>query len=37
MKFTIIEPELKIKYVPDKDGINSCIEFGKKIARAIKG
>ena len=37
MKFTIIEPELKIRYVPDKDGINSCIEFGKKIARAIKG
>ena len=35
MKFDIIDPGLKIQYVPDQDGLRACYEFGKKIAKAI--
>ncbi len=35
MKFEIIEPELRIQYVPDKPGLESCYQFGKKIAKNI--
>jgi len=35
MKFEIMDPGIKIQYVPDSDGINACIEFGRKIGKAI--
>jgi len=35
MKFDIIDPGLKIQYVPDEQGIESCYELGRKIARAL--
>ncbi|MBT3312024.1 MAG: FprA family A-type flavoprotein [Desulfobacterales bacterium] len=35
MKFDIIDPGVKIKYIPDQDGLNSCFELGKKIGKAI--
>ncbi len=37
MKFDIIDPGVKIQYIPDQDGINACYELGKKIGKAIKG
>ncbi len=37
MKFDIIDPGVKIQYVPDQDDIDTCIEFGKKIGRAVNG
>ncbi len=37
MKFTIPEPGLKIQYVPDGEGIASCVDFGRRLARAIQG
>ncbi|GBC62705.1 MBL fold metallo-hydrolase [Desulfonema ishimotonii] len=37
MKFEMIEPSLKIQYVPDAAGIEKCIGFGRQIARSIKG
>ncbi len=37
MDFEIIDPGLKVKYVPDEDGLNAALEFGRKIAAAIKG
>ncbi len=35
MKFDIIDPGVKIQYVPDQEDIDTCIEFGKKIGRAV--
>ncbi|MBL7179216.1 MAG: flavodoxin domain-containing protein [Pseudomonadota bacterium] len=36
MKFDIIDPGVKIQYVPDKEGVDACYEFGKKIGKAVK-
>lgn len=36
MKFDIIDPGIKIQYVPDQNGKNACLEFGRKIGKAIK-
>jgi flavorubredoxin len=36
MNFDIIDPGIKIQYVPDQDGKNACLELGRKIGRAIK-
>jgi flavorubredoxin len=35
MKFTLPEPGLKIQYVPDAEGIAQCVDFGRRLARAI--
>ncbi|MFC1857614.1 FprA family A-type flavoprotein [Thermodesulfobacteriota bacterium] len=35
MKFEIIDPGLKLQYVPDKEGIETCFQFGRKIGQAI--
>lgn len=37
MKFDIIDPGIRIQYVPDQEGVEACYEFGKKIGKAIKG
>lgn len=37
MKFEIVDPGLKIQYVPDKEGLEICYEFGRKIGKAVKG
>ena len=37
MKFDIIDPGVKIQYIPNQDGKNACYELGKKIGKAIKG
>jgi len=36
MKFEIIDPGVKIQYVPDNEGIETCVLLGKKIAQAMK-
>ncbi|NVM20487.1 MAG: flavodoxin domain-containing protein [Desulfobacterales bacterium] len=35
MKFELIDPGLKIQYVPDEEGIRACYELGNKIAQAL--
>ncbi len=35
MKFDIIDPGVRLQYVPDKEGLNACFELGKKIGKAI--
>jgi flavorubredoxin len=35
MKFDIIDPGLKIQYVPDKEGLENCYEFGRRIGQAV--
>jgi len=37
MKFDIIDPGVKIQYIPDQEGKNACFELGRKIGKAIKG
>jgi len=37
MKFDIAAPLLKIQYVPDKAGLDQCLEFGRTIGKAING
>ena len=36
MKFDIIDPGVKIQYVPDQNGKDACFKLGKKIGKAIK-
>lgn len=36
MKFALPEPGLKIQYIPDEAGMAACVEFGRRIGRAIK-
>jgi len=35
MKFDIIDPGIKIQYVPDTDGLSACYDYGQKIAHAV--
>jgi flavorubredoxin len=35
MKFDIVEPGLRHKYVPDHDSLKECVEMGRRIARAV--
>lgn len=35
MKFEIMEPELRIQYVPEPEGMAACVAFGRKIGEAI--
>ncbi len=35
MKFEMVEPGLKIQYVPDQGGLAECSEFGRTIGRAV--
>lgn len=35
MKFDVVDPGLKVQFVPDNECIEACQELGKKIARAL--
>ncbi|MEJ2098323.1 MAG: FprA family A-type flavoprotein, partial [Deltaproteobacteria bacterium] len=35
MKFNIIDPGLKIQYIPDKQGLEDCYAYGRKIGKAV--
>jgi flavorubredoxin len=35
MKFEVVDAPLRIKYVPDAEGIEACRELGRKIAKAL--
>lgn len=35
MKFDIIEPGMKIQYIPDSKGLDACFDYGKKIGEAV--
>jgi flavorubredoxin len=35
MKFHLVDPGIRIQYVPDKEGLKACRELGKKIAGAL--
>ncbi|MEJ2689072.1 MAG: flavodoxin domain-containing protein [Deltaproteobacteria bacterium] len=36
MKFNVIEPGLRLKYVPNHDGLRECVEMGRRIGKAVK-
>ncbi len=36
MKFDVVEPGLRIQYVPDAEGLAACEDFGRQIAEAMK-
>jgi flavorubredoxin len=35
MKFEIIDPGLKIQYVPDRQALEACYAYGRKIGKAV--
>ncbi len=35
MKFKMIDPGMKIQYVPDSEGLKACFAYGKKIGEAV--
>jgi flavorubredoxin len=37
MKFELVDPGLKIQYVPDDKGIEASYQLGKKIAERLPG
>ena len=37
MKFDVIDPGVKIQYIPDADGLSACYQYGQKIAQAVIG
>jgi flavorubredoxin len=37
MKFEIIDPGMKVQYVPDQEALTNCYELGRKIGKAVKG
>ncbi|MBW2409594.1 MAG: FprA family A-type flavoprotein, partial [Deltaproteobacteria bacterium] len=37
MKFELIDPGLRVQYVPDEDSLEACYELGRKVGRAING
>lgn len=36
MKFDVVDPGLKVKYVPEDTDYAQCVELGQKVGRAIK-
>ncbi len=37
MKFEMIDPGLRVQYVPDEDSLEACYELGRKVGQAING
>ena len=37
MKFEMIDPGLRVQYVPDEDSLEACYELGRKVGKAING
>lgn len=37
MKFEIIDPGLRVQYVPDKEALDQCYQAGRRIGRAVNG
>jgi len=37
MKFDIVDPGLRVQYVPDKEALETCYELGRKIGTAVLG
>ncbi len=37
MKFEVPDAELRIQYVPDREGLEACLEFGRALGENIKG
>ena len=35
MNFDVIDPGVRIQYVPEKKGLESCFELGKKVGQSI--
>jgi flavorubredoxin len=35
MKFEIMEPGLRIQYIPDDEGLDACYQYGQKIGQAV--
>ena len=36
MKFEMVEPGMRVQYVPDKETLQACEDFGRKIAEAMQ-
>jgi flavorubredoxin len=37
MNFDVIDPGVKIQYVPDTDGLSACYDYGQKIGQSVMG
>jgi len=36
MNFEVVEPQIKVKHVPDQDALAQCVELGRTLGRALK-
>jgi flavorubredoxin len=37
MKFDLVEPGVRIQYIPDQEASNLCFEYGQKIGQSVVG
>jgi flavorubredoxin len=37
MKFDLVEPGARIQYIPDREALNLCFEYGQKIGQSVVG
>ena len=37
MKFDVVDPGMRVQYIPDKEALEACYEFGRMIGKAVKG
>ena len=35
MKFEMLEPGLRVQYIPDNEGLDACYQYGQKIGQAV--
>ena len=35
MKFDIIDPGVRIQYIPDSDSLETCYDLGRKVGKAV--
>ena len=37
LKFDLIQPGMKVQYVPDSENLDACYAFGREIGKAVSG
>jgi flavorubredoxin len=35
LKFDIVDPGLRVQYIPDKEALKTCYELGRKVGKAL--
>jgi flavorubredoxin len=36
MKFRVLDPGIRVQYVPTQDDLKKCVDLGRKVAKALQ-